>query len=385
MSDRREITKPQVEALTPDEVAVAANAVEAHPDDVAGEELAVLAHLARQDPEAAQTLVNRHESDTALAAALRNAAEEAGAGQSAQQPPGEDGERGAGAPPCDAAAGEPREPGGAAGEMGSGDGRPGEVARRSRPLPGTWRAADGAILGGKPPPDAPVPPPLRAHPRVDRSAEVGLVGGLSRDRRRVLIDRRMPQYLWIPQHAGQDGGKTPGHWESVDEEIVAHEDAENTPHDNIDAKGYSRAHDEDGNAGTRRHLARSNTDPKVYSNVFRPYAEAIRAAAAADNRGVHPQLDPRPYLDAGDSHLLPSPHRQPLHGKLLDSIDTVTARHVDGDFAVLHPGSGLILARGATPGRAAKAAEALARRVGRRRLQAALDQATAGSGKRGHD
>lgn len=424
MTDRHETQTPQIEALTPDEVAVAANAVEAHPDDVAGEELAVLAHLARHDPEAAQTMVNRYESDTALAAALRNAVsvEEAGAGQSVQQPPGEDGERSAGTPPRDALAGEPSQLGGFAEEVGRDRRRPEDVGCRARLLPGAWRAADGAILGGNPPPDAPLPPPLRRHPRVERSGEVGLVGGLSRDRRMVLIDCRMPHHLWVPEHSGQDGRKAPGHWEAVDEEIVAHEDAENTPHDNIDVKGYRRAHDEDGNAGTRRHLARSNTDPKVYSNVFRPYAEATRAAVAADNRRVHPQLDPRPYLDGGDAHLLPpslvrdesrwpqpdsaappgadtemaptapapgafllgEQYRDAVEGRLLGSIATLTARREDGDFAVIDPRSGAILARGATRQRAEQAAAALARRLGRRRLQAALDQAIADAGKRGH-
>jgi len=432
MIDAHDSPAPPAATLTPDERAVAAGGAEAHPDDVLVEAVAALARLAGHDSAAAQQLVNIHESDAALAAALRQLA---AAGQPASQPPGADGECGAGAPPADAAAGERGEPGGAASQVGRGSERAAEVAEL---LPHSWRAADGAILGGHPPPGAPAPPPLREHPRVDRSGEVGLVGGLSHDRQRVLIDRRMPHYLWIPPHRGQDGGHAPGHWEAVDQEIVAHEDAENTPPDNLDIKGYRRAHDEDGNAGTRRHLARSNTDPVVYSNVLRPYAEAIREAVAADPSWVHAELDARPYLGGEDEKLLPAgrrgqmtaeaandseggpselgempldgftaplpspspasgrgepqasraatqpsdPEALPLH--LLDSIPVLSLRHPEGGYAVIDPRSGIMLAHEATRPRADEAAQALARRLGRRRLQAALDQALPGAAGHGN-
>ncbi len=275
--------------------------------------------------------------------------------------------------------------------MGRGDGGAEGVGDQVGLLPGTWLSNDGAILGGNPPPDAPLPLPQRDHPLVDRGWAVGLVGGLSRDRRRVLIDSRMPHQLWIPEHRGQDGMMVPGHWESVDDEIVAHEVAENTPRDNIDDKGYQQAHDEDGNAGTRRHLARSNTDPKVYSNVFRPYAEAIRASVADDPRDVHPDLDPRPYIDGGERDLLRPRDRfevgglfdheggrhQPLAtGCLLGDIDVVYTRIGDGCFAVVHPPSGIVIARAKVHPHAIGIAEQLAQRLGRRRLRAMLDPAT---------
>jgi len=427
MTDAHDSPAPPAATLTPDERAVAAGGAEAHPDDVPAEAVAALARLAGHDPAAAQQLVNTHESDAALIAALRQLA---AAGQPASQPSGADGQCSAGAPPAAAAAGERGEPGGAAPQVGRGGERAGAVDEL---LPQTWRAADGAILGGHPPPVAPAPPPLRAHPRVDRGGEVGLVGGLSRDRRRVLIDRRMPHYLWIPPHRGQDGRHASGHWEAVDEEIVAHEDAENTPHDNLDVKGYRRAHDEDGNAGTRRHLARSNTDPVVYSNVFRPYAEAIREAVAADPSRVHAELDPRPYLGGEDEALLPAGRREevraaandaegavagvaalpsagerlpdsfaaplpspsPASGRgvprddealplrLLDSIPMLNLHHPEGGYAVIDPRSGTVLAHEATRARAAEAAQALACRLGRRRLQAALDLALLGAAGRG--
>lgn len=379
-------------ALAPDELAAAADAAEAHPDDVPHADVAALAHIARHHPELAHTLVNQHASDTALSAAVRRAVSSPAfrAGQSASQSPGEDGERGAGAPAGDAAAGEPGQPGGAEGEVGRGDGGAEEVGGQAGLLPRTWLSHDGAILGGNPPADAPPPLPRRDHTLVDRSGAVGLVGGLSCDRRRVLIDSRMPHQLWMPEHRGQDGTMVPGHWESVDDEIVAHELAENTPPDNIDAKGYQRAHDEDGNAGTRRHLARSNTDPKVYSNVLRPYAEAIRGSVADDPGDVHPELDPRPYVDGGYGGLLgrrrpeaggffdqDGVYHHPLaKGCLLGDTDVIYTRMGDGCFGVLHPPSGIVLSRARIHPLAIGMAERLAQRLGRRRLRAMLDLAT---------
>lgn len=162
---------------------------------------------------------------------------------------------------------------------------------------GTWLSEDGAILGGNPPDDAPAPPPLKPHPNVDKSFAVPLVGGVdARDHSKVYIDYRCPDFLWIPE---------PAHWEDVTAEIVEHEKEENKTPTNIDKKGYDRAHREDGNAGTREHLAKSKTDPIVYSNVFKPIAAAIlEACKKANTLNTPPHLDPRVYIDSGLEYLL---------------------------------------------------------------------------------
>ena len=161
---------------------------------------------------------------------------------------------------------------------------------------------------GNPPPGAPAPPPLRPEPGVVY-AHTPLAGGRLADGR-VVIDPRMPQWVWMPEHT-YNHRKIPGRWVNAHAEMVRHETKEvgapvPNPSDNIGQMGYEAAHDKHGNAGTRQHLeVTGGGNPKVYSNVIRPAIENIRKLSAeGQSPRIHPLLDERPYRDSGQMGLL---------------------------------------------------------------------------------
>ena len=144
-------------------------------------------------------------------------------------------------------------------------------------------------------------------PGVDASYDVPLAGGKSASadpqtgRKTTYIDRDMPRAVWVPAHE-YGGQTTPGQWVDVHEEIHRHEEAEEPQ---LDAKGYARAHAEDGNAATRAYLGERGIDPVVYANVLRPHVEAARQKAEAGaGMRIPADLDRRPYEDEGDAGLL---------------------------------------------------------------------------------
>jgi hypothetical protein len=106
----------EVQELTPDERVVAESVHDSHPDDINHDAIRDIASLAERDPDAAQRLIDEHQSDTAVAKA---------ASVKPEQQAGGPGERGAEAPRENASARDEGKPVEAAGEVGAG--RPAEV------------------------------------------------------------------------------------------------------------------------------------------------------------------------------------------------------------------------------------------------------------------
>lgn len=193
---------------------------------------------------------------------------------------------------------------------------PGQAAKppaaAGEALEGTRLAKDGkTILGGNPPPGVEEPEYV-PNPRVDRSGHVPLTGGIDRkDPDKIHIDERMPHFVWVPDHEGPKG-RSPGHWENVDDEIIAHEDGENSPADNQNDKDYVPAHNQDGNPASVEHLAKSNTAFGAYDKVTQPYIKQIEEKA--EPARVSKTLDQRPYMkgekNPDKTHLL-NPEAEP--------------------------------------------------------------------------
>jgi hypothetical protein len=103
-------------------------------------------------------------------------------------------------------------------------------------------------------------------------------------------------------------------------------------------------------------------DPNEIEQKQQPYIDrAAHRARALGN--TTPRATAEPYLDSGENAMRrqgaePDPrfvldrdgtkYTEPVHGRLLGNVETVTAKHPDGSYAVMDPNSGAVLAKGKT-------------------------------------
>ncbi len=264
--------------LTADEHAVAANAEGVHPEDVpAGDVAALVAHY-EADPAAAQKLVNANESDASLAAGARAAVEpaasgapenrNAASGEPAQQPLGENGERGAGAPARAEDASKPGEPGGTEGQVGS-EVRPPMPPPRAK-VARPWINTDYNVpLGGGR--DSPF--------RADGARKVA-------NERTTYIGKNIPEWEWEPKSK---------RWINQWEEIDDHEIAEEKHLDELGYGGRGDAHDEHGNPATEHNIEAQGAKVEDYNKIVQPHLDKEREVAESGRAQLPPDLDRRVY------------------------------------------------------------------------------------------
>jgi hypothetical protein len=214
-------------------------------------------------------------------------------------------------------------------------------------------------------------PPPRAQaqrPWIVTAHDVPLAGGRDApgpQARRTYIDRGIPEWVWVPEA---------GRWVNAWEEIDQHERAEEPW---LDRYGYGHpgdAHDRFGNRATAEYLQRQGVKPADYARALQPHVDAARGRAERGNADrLPPDLDRRPYVGNGDTHLLQPDASAAVPGRLLDSIDTLTVPGAAGSgYEVRHAGSGRVIARGRSAQQANAGAAELARALGRRRMLAWL-------------
>lgn len=119
-------------------------------------------------------------------------------------------------------------------------------------------------------------------------ADVPYGGGTSQDGKTVYIDRRIPRFHDV------DGKKIDLH-----EMIAEHEIAEKERMDR--GESYSKAHNEatkieDADVD---HQGISHED---YENLLKPYLDEAKKAAAKEN--IPADIEPKPYRDMGETHLI---------------------------------------------------------------------------------
>jgi len=266
-------------SLAADEHAHGEAAAEVAPGTLHPDDLAATTHLFQTDPASAMRLHAQHADNVA---AFKAAVEERlHANEQLRQAAGQAGgsdARGAGdrgAPPPHGGAGEPREPGAPAPDLGRG-------------------AEPAQVASGAPPPRA-----KGQRPWIVTDHDVPLAGG--RDApgpqpRRTYIDHGIPEWVHVPE-----AGKWVNAWEEIDQ----HERAEEPQ---LDQYGYGHpgdAHDRFGNRATAEYLKQQGVKPPDYARALKPYVDAARERAesgAADR--LPPDLDRRPYEGSGDVHLL---------------------------------------------------------------------------------
>lgn len=382
--------------------------------------LSAVTHLVSTDPDAAMRLHAEHPNDeAAFVAAVKervhgnNEVAEAGAVHA-----GGTGDRGAARE--DGGAGQRAEPGGIAAEVGQPLGRKPasnpEEAAQARPPPdsdagppvGEESAADprapvkGARSFGRDrAKDAPAELPAASSVPARRGAEsdtgtagdadrqsqssnrdglpiregddVGLAAGMSGDGRTSVHDAAMPR--WYDDEKGQrfDLRESRDYHERVEKALL---DAGHT---------YPEAH----RAATEAEHARMRQmgfDPNAVEAYQQPYIDRAAHRARAEGNTT-PDVTAEPYIDSGEQAMRRDVsadprfvldrdgqrYEQPVHGKLLDSIETVTGRDGAGGYAVMDPHSGKVLNRGGTFDQARMRAERTASKLGRRRLQEKLD------------
>ena len=383
--------------------------------------LSAVTHLVSTDPNAAMRLHAEHPNDeAAFVAAVKeriHGNNESEAAQAGAVHAGGTGDRGAARE--DAGAGQRAEPGGIAAEVGQPLGRklagnPEEAVQERPPPdsdagpPGGEESADprapvkGArSFGQDRTPDAAAEPPDASSVPARRGAEsdtgtvgdadnrvqssnrdglpiregddVGLAAGMSGDGRTSVHDAAMPR--WYDDAKGQrfDLCESRDYHERVEKALL---DAGHT---------YPEAH----RAATEAEHARMRQmgfDPNAVEAYQQPYIDRAAHRARAEGNTT-PDVTAEPYIDSGEQAMrrdAPADPRfvldrdgkrydQPVHGKLLDSIETVTARDGDGGYAVMDPHSGKVLSQGVTFDQARMRAERTASKLGRRRLQEKLD------------
>ena len=208
---------------------------------------------------------------------------------------------------------------------------------------------------------------------IREGEDVGLAAGMSEDGRTSVHDAAMPR--WYEAEAGRrfDLRESRDYHERVEKALL---DAGHT---------YPEAH----RAATEAEHARMRQmgfDPNAVEAHQQPHIDrAAHRARALGN--TTPEVTAEPYIDSGELGMrrdAPADPRfvldrdgerytQPLHGKLLERIETVSGRGADGRYAVMDPHSAKVLSRGDTPEQARAGAQRLAARLGRRRLQQMLD------------
>uniref|UniRef100_UPI00055D6960 hypothetical protein n=1 Tax=Nevskia soli TaxID=418856 RepID=UPI00055D6960 len=225
-------------------------------------------------------------------------------------------------------------------------------------VPGPDRVAQAANRDGLP---------------IREGDDVGLAAGMSEDGRTSVHDAAMPR--WYDDARGRrfDLRESRDYHERVEKALL---DAGHT---------YPEAH----RAATEVEHARMRQmgfDPNAVEAFQQPYIDHAAHRARAEG-STTPDVTAEPYIDSGELGMrrdAPADPRfvldregkrydQPVHGKLLDSIETVTGRDGDGGYAVMDPHSGKVLKRGSTFELARMRAERMASNLGRRRLQERLD------------
>ena len=175
------------------------------------------------------------------------------------------------------------------------------------------------------------------HTTIDRTKDVPLAGGISKDGKTVYVDRQMPKTLTMRDGTVVDVAKA----------TAAHEVAERTAMDA--GKSYPKAHDQNANPAENRYLRSLGVDPKEYNAALKPHLDAIAArekakvatgkpqnlagdmhpkqAAATANEGLSaPRLRADQFKTAIES--LPISRRTPGHADAIMALVDARARAV---------------------------------------------------------
>ncbi|MDR3418508.1 MAG: hypothetical protein P4L83_20250 [Nevskia sp.] len=267
-----------------------------------------------------------------------------------------------------------------------------ETSDRSGPDPGQGRGDEGSevVDGSEPKPrfsraggpgseDGGAPRESNRDGLPIRHDHVGLVAGMSQDGVTSVHDVGKPRSIDAIHSSGEtrpfDLQESHDYHERVEKALLdaghsyneAHRAATEAEHARMRQLGFDPNRIEDQarpyyDAAAHRARALGNTTPDVTGE---PYRDSGENAMRADGG----QPDPRFVLDREGNQ-----YTDPLHGKLLDSIETVTAKKADGSgYAVIDPHSGSLITDGNSLEQAQVRSVRLAAKLGRRRLQARLD------------
>jgi hypothetical protein len=144
-------------------------------------------------------------------------------------------------------------------------------------------------------PDAEVP--LHPATPIDATGSVPLGGGGSTDNSVNFIDKRIPQFVDVPNDDGQ--------MVKVDAHDVianAHEAPEKTQLD--EGKDYADAHNVNANTYEEAYLREKyGVSHEAFNKVMQPFLDQAEAEGAGAS-DIPAKLDPKPYIDDGVEHLL---------------------------------------------------------------------------------
>jgi len=218
-----------------------------------------------------------------------------------------------------------------------------------------------------------------------RKDDVGLVAGVAQDGRTTVHDHGKPDVIEATHTAPESGEQSQRPW-NVQESHDYHERVEKAE---LDAgKTYPEAHRVATEAEHAR-MRQMGFDPNGIEEKLKPYYdEAAHRARALGNTTA--DVTGEPYQDSGENKMREDggePDRrfvldrdgdryvEPVHGKLLGSVEVVTARAEDGSaYAVIDPNSGAIFATARRREKADRDADAKAKRMGLRRLQRLFEE-----------
>lgn len=214
---------------------------------------------------------------------------------------------------------------------------------------------------------------------IETGAHVGLTAAMGKDGLTTVHDKAAPDTV-VATHAS--GERRPFNLLESRDYHERIEDAEMQA-----GKDYYEAHRVATEAEHSR-MRQLGFDPNEIEALHQPHIDA--AAHEARARGnTTPDVGNEPYRVAGEGGMRADgdvqDHRfildregnkytAPIHGKLLRTIETVTAQRDDGRFAVMDPNSGMVLAEGDTRLGAERGAKKMAGDLGRQRLQKRLEK-----------
>lgn len=219
---------------------------------------------------------------------------------------------------------------------------------------------------------------------IKTGENVGLAAAMADDGRTSLHDKNMPDTVEAT-HTHPETGEVSKQPFNLTESRDYHERVEDA--EMQAGKDYYEAH----RVATEAEHSRARQlgfDPNEIEKLQAPHID--KAAHEARARGdTTAEAGTEPYRQSGEAGMREdgaapdnrfvldrdgSKYTDPVHGKLLKTFETVTAKGEDGRYAVIDPNSGKVLARGDTADEADAAAQALATARGRIRMKKMLEK-----------
>ena len=222
---------------------------------------------------------------------------------------------------------------------------------------------------------------------IKEGQNVGLTAGMAKDERTTLHDKAIPETIEATWTDPEDATRSEKRPFNLRESHDYHERIERALMD------AGMVYDDGHRWATEVEHARQRQmgfDPNEIEELAKPFIDMAAHRAKAEGARAPAALDEKPYVDNGDEDLLNRPaigyehsiydrdgnrYTNPRQLRLLDTFDAfVGCNDADGTYAVIEPGTGMLLSHGhELDDQATKAAEALASRRGSIFLRRMID------------